>query len=491
MLEKTNKVRVGLFANIVFGLGILFLISTLAVIMLNFSKYKFQYIFIATVLTLAGIGFFVCVLRLKPNIKTNIALVLFYLVVVLWTIESVLPIDPLIVIKPWDPKIFVDGKFPKFSDRRPKLKVIQDLRKQNIAVYATVQPGFFLAEKKADGKLSEILQIGNKRIFPLSNLSNSRLIFDRERGEWQYFVSDEYGFNNPKGLHNPGQVDIAIIGDSYAQGMGVGPNDNLAGVMRKQFPRTITFGIQGTGPLSQLAIFREYVEPLKPKAVIWVYYEGSDMPDFLWELKYPELSVYLDDPKYRQNLRAIQPQIDEILKLWLKNRELSEFKEAKDKLSKEEWVERVKKTLKLARMRILLGVQFSTKDYVIPCPPRCHFLPPEEPNPKLRMLLAQVQEKVKSWNGKLYFVSIPTRVRVREGVYNHNYDYSSHRDGQLKTVEDLNIPLIDLYPVLLSHPDTMSLYRYRNWGHFNEAGYRFIAESILQTIDQEIKKASR
>lgn len=474
-LRKSNRGGTGIFANIFLGLGILFLFSVLIVIMLNFSRYKFHYALTATLLTLAGVGFFLFTLRLKKNIKENIALALLCLIVALWTIESTLPIEPLIRL-PVNHPIFVDGKFPKLTDGRSRLQVMQDLRKQNITAYPALEPSNFYGEP------SETFRIGDKILFPLSSISGSKTLFDNESGEWQYFVSDEHGFNNPKGLYVPDQVDIVILGDSYAQGMGVKQNENIAGVLREKYPRTLTLGVKGTGPLSQLAIFREYVERLRPKRVVWVYYEESDMGDLGWELQQPQLTAYLN-PQYRQNLFDYRSELDQMSKIWLKQKELSFATPKRDRLTWQERGVRIKKTLKLARMRILWGIQFSTKDYVIPCPPRCHFLPPEEPNQEFKSLLAQVKQKVESWNGKLYSVSIPTRVRVREGVYNHNYDYSSHRNGQLKSVEDLKIPLIDLYPILLSHPDTMSLYRYRSWGHFNEAGYRFIAESIMQIID--------
>ena len=101
-------------------------------------------------------------------------------------------------------------------------------------------------------------------------------------------------------------------------------------------------------------------------------------------------------------------------------------------------------------------------------------------------LLRLAKNTVESWGGKLYIVAIPMRIRVREGVRNPNYNYALVRDSQLAGMEDLNIPLIDLYPVLLSHPDPMSLYRFRRWGHFNKQGYRFIAEAIGKVIGKDL-----
>ena len=51
-------------------------------------------------------------------------------------------------------------------------------------------------------------------------------------------------------------------------------------------------------------------------------------------------------------------------------------------------------------------------------------------------------------------------------------------------VEKLNIPIIDLYKDLFSgHPDPKSLFPFRTYGHYNEEGYRLVAETILDKIN--------
>ncbi len=478
---KSKCCKSEILANVFFGL-ILVSLSFLALfIFLNLSKFKFIYSCVLVLLTLAGIVFCVFVMHLKAKIKIGLALFLFWFCIILLIVESTLPIEPLITLPRLEP-IFVDGEFPKMADRRSKLKVMQDLRRQGMDVYPSIHPNLFFSEKGLTQEFSEMFKINGKTVFPLSGISNVRTILDKESGQWQFYLSDENGFNNPRGLYKPGQVDILILGDSFAQGMGVSQEENLAGVIREKYPSTLTLGIQGMGPLTELAVFREYVESLKPKVVVWLYYEGNDLWDLNAELKQAQISAYRD-PKHRQHLSRYQPQIDSILIDWEKAQELSgEPKQPQGQLSRQESFERIKKTLKLARLRILLGIQFSSKDYVVPCPPRCHFLPSSQPHEVFRSILTEVRDSIQSWGGKLYFVSVPTIQRVREGVSNPRYHYELYRDGQLTMVEGLNIPLIDLYPVLMSHPETMSLYYYRGLGHFNKKGYRFVAEAILGAI---------
>jgi lysophospholipase L1-like esterase len=49
-------------------------------------------------------------------------------------------------------------------------------------------------------------------------------------------------------------------------------------------------------------------------------------------------------------------------------------------------------------------------------------------------------------------------------------------------LERESVPTLDLLPALERHPDPLSLYPQRQMGHFNEAGYRFIAERLLDEL---------
>lgn len=479
---ETNKIsKIEIFANIFFGLIIFLLSAFFILILLKFSRFKINYVMISCLVILILNVLIIMVLKLNAKIKGILAIIVCSIIVIGLFVESMLPIDPIVPIGPFRP-IFVEGKFPKLTDQRSKYQIVKYLRSKNININFSFEPSYLL-EKKSE-IAAKSFRIGDKSILPLANISNSKIIFDKESGEWQYFESDEHGFNNPTGLYKSGQLDFVIMGGSYAQGMGVKQRESIAGVIREKYKNTLSLGTHGIGPLSMLAIFSEYVEPLRPKNIIWFYYEGSEIANLLWELQQPQLVAYLN-PRYSQNLINYQSQIDQMLINWFEQQEkvVVKRKKDKDKLGFKDWIERIRKTLTLARTRVLLGIQFDKKDYVIPCPPRCHLLPSGEPNQEFLTILKQVKNRAESWGGKLYFVSIPTRKRVKEGVINPKYNYLSYRDGQLSGVESLQINMIDLYPNLVSHADTMSLYRYRRWGHFNPKGYRFVANAILDSIE--------
>lgn len=490
----------GMFANIILCMGILFLISIFIVIVLNYSEFKFSYALTAAFLSIVGIVLFLLAFRLKVKVKSTIALILFYLIVALLIIEAACPYRPIITIPPYHP-LFVDGKFPKLTDRRSRLEVMKDLRKQNVTTYPAFTPSDFYGEP------SEIFRMGGKILFPLSSISDSMILFDNESGEWQYFISDEHGFNNPKGLYVPGEVDIVLLGDSYAQGYGVKQNENFAGVLREKYPRTLTLGIKGTGPLSQFAIFREYVETLRPKVVLWFYYEGGDMSDFGWELQQPQLTAYLNKD-YSQNLINYRSELDRMSKIWLKEKELAFGKTKADPISWEEWIGRIKMTLKFYRIRgMLLHLHFK-KDSINNTPQDRSVstlsISGDSEERKYLRILNDVSNRIKMWGGRLYIVSIPPTVQVREGTqdpkynpnlnprydlgYNPDKKYQFRRSLQVGGVKLPDIPVLYLYPIILSHPDPMSLYRFRRWGHYNEKGYRWIGEAVTKAIERDIKE---
>ena len=120
-------------------------------------------------------------------------------------------------------------------------------------------------------------------IYTLGGISNITTIFDNENGYYPIIETDEYGFNNPKGLFAKGGVDIMLIGDSFAEGACVKPDETIASILRKSGFKTISLGKGGNGPLIELATLKEYAEPIEPKVVLWLHY-AHDFDDLKEEL---------------------------------------------------------------------------------------------------------------------------------------------------------------------------------------------------------------
>ena len=58
----------------------------------------------------------------------------------------------------------------------------------------------------------------------------------------------------------------------------------------------------------------EYSELIKPKHIIWFYYEGNDLLDFNIEIKNEILLKYLKDKSFKQNLIDKQDKINLLIK---------------------------------------------------------------------------------------------------------------------------------------------------------------------------------
>ena len=79
-------------------------------------------------------------------------------------------------------------------------------------------------------------------------------------------------------------------------------------------------GRSGNGPLMELAELREYAELVKPKKVLWLYFEGNDLKgDLQGEKLNPILMQYMEDG-FSQNLINRQKEVDSRLREYVDSR---------------------------------------------------------------------------------------------------------------------------------------------------------------------------
>ena len=148
-------------------------------------------------------------------------------------------------------------------------------------------------------------------LYPLSHASNAVVVQCNESGRYYFYRTDEWGFNNPPGVLAAGDIDVALVGESYFQGFCLPESQSLAGRIRKNYPRTANFAVAGNRLLGQLGSFREYVEPTRPRVVLWAVNPHFAVMDE--ETRDPTLARYLD-PTYSQHLLARQRDIDRLVR---------------------------------------------------------------------------------------------------------------------------------------------------------------------------------
>ena len=283
-------------------------------------------------------------------------------------------------------------------DGRTKIEVIRALRKSGVVALPNIYPSLFLKSNGLQGWAGEI--------YPLGGISNSVTVHCNENGRWRVFLSDRYGFSNSAWPYEQGEIDLIVIGDSFAQGACVQPREDIAGQLRQYGIRALTFGANSNGPLMELASLREYGQVLKPKIILWLYYENNDIFNLYQEKKSSILMSYLDE-NFSQDLIKRQEEIDQVLKSYINEKEKIEMQDninegiepqkGKGYFSNSKFL----KVLKLwhFRKRVLPDT--------LPVPPQL-----------FDKIIDQAKMRVEAWGGALYFVYLPAWDRYNLGREN-------------------------------------------------------------------------
>ncbi|MBU6480934.1 MAG: hypothetical protein KGS09_10375 [Nitrospirae bacterium] len=437
-------------------------------------------------------------LRLPPNFRVNAVLVGMALCISAYAGELVLAVEddlsPVQSRMQWLPfqsgEEYADARALAASpsgisfDRRSRLQVLTDLRAKNVDAWPSIAPQF-LFDGWPNSYEDPVIEINGAPALPLGGVSNTTTVYCNENGYYVIYESDEHGFENPKGLWSaPDPLDVAVIGDSYAHGACVKTETNFASLIRQRYPATLNLGGDGNGPLLELATLKEYVPPLRPRVVLWFYFEMNDMGELLKEKK-TFLTKYLT-PEFTQGLIARQAEIDQALKRHV-DRTLENFtvrsklvffsEHLRDPLSHSDEFEALIKMshLRKAAEQVLVRFSQGPKDEVQALAP----LPAlsRDDLDLFAKTLSQAKSTVSQWGGKLVFVYLPQYERYAKPEF-----VNKDREQVLRIVRDLDLPLIDLHPRFQAQADPLSLFPFRRRGHYNEKGHRVVAEEVLNFL---------
>lgn len=88
-------------------------------------------------------------------------------------------------------------------------------------------------------------------------------------------IYDKNGFRNEKDLAG---ADIAVIGDSYIESQMMPGAQLVTTRLAELTKQTVAnLGQSGYGPQQELAVLKRFANPLHPKTIVWVFYEGNDL----------------------------------------------------------------------------------------------------------------------------------------------------------------------------------------------------------------------
>ena len=343
-------------------------------------------------------------------------------------------------------------------DTRTKVQVIKDLNDSGIKAYPN--PGAIL-HKRSNG-----LNATDGWIQSFGGISNITTIFvQNESGHYPIVETDEHGFINPKGLYKENNVDVVLTGDSFAEGYSVRSNETVSAVLRNSGFKVINLGRGGNGPFRELAVVKEYAEPLKPTIVLWLYFT-NDFDDLRTEMESPGYTLffrkYLNENGFSQHLMSRQKEIDSVLISYIQN-----------EMAKEKERERAKiiNLFQLTNFRSRINLTLAPTPAPTPAPAA---------RPIFKRILQTSKQIVSRWGGKLYFVYLPEYGRYSTGLEDIN------REFVMRTATELEIPIIDIHrEVFDPHPDPLHLFPFRLRGHYNAEGYRLVAEAIGNKLEAD------
>jgi hypothetical protein len=363
--------------------------------------------------------------------------------------------------------ILDEKKYIKYTNYKTKSELYEDFLKQKKKSVFTIYPKY----------------IEKKDIYTLSGISNSLTIFCNELGFYATYESDRYGFNNINDIWDK-KIEYLLIGDSFVQGACVHQkyiiSSNLNTISGKS---ALNLGGAGNGPLTEYASLREYFLP-NTKNVLWFFYE-NDFEDLESELKNKILKKYLNNLDFSQNLKLRQKEIDSLLINFFYT-ELNKILIINEKRKRERSQEILKirkqqtffykflNFIKLSKTRYILikknKINKNQKNFIV--------------NPELQEIFKKIITEANNFtinNGSnFYFIYLPSY----QTVINKNNTNQTYLIVK-KIINNQNIKFIDIYQeVFQKNKNSLNLFALGLPNHYNEEGYKQIAEKIFQIIQK-------
>ena len=343
-------------------------------------------------------------------------------------------------------------------DARLRAEVVDDLQARGLDAVPS-----FAGSRHADPAVANAIR--ERDLLPLSNVANVLVVACNEGTGYLKFRSDQFGFNNPPGV-SAGPIDIAVIGESLALGHCVRPSTSAVDRVRARFPRTANFGVAGSRVLSQLGVFREYVEPLEPAVVVW--FVNLDYAEPQDESGQPMLMRYLNDASFSQGLSQRQRDVDSFVREVMVplsvqgDRALREELEGPPAFPFERFI-------KLSEVRSVIDLGAAARR------------PAEAQVPDLadfERAVERVAETAGEWGGRVIVVILPSYgLSVGRSLAMTRYDAVSD------VLSQSAVAVVDGPALFAEEPDDLRLYTLSMDNHPSERGHAVLGEAVIAAID--------
>jgi hypothetical protein len=313
-------------------------------------------------------------------------------------------------------------------------------------------------------------------ILPIGGMAHRPWVHCNEGGFWPVLRTDRYGFANDDAVWEPGERTVLLVGDSYMAGECVEQADTPAGWLRKNGFRAASVAVSGNGPLAILASLREYGPVMRPRHVVWGYFDHQMLLRLInddvakgWggEAYSVMLSRYLD-PAFRQGLPGRQSQIDA---LW--TRFYAEHTAVLQVAGEEAALQLRYRALQAVRQAAGLRTLAPGEQMDI-----------DEAVDLMVRILGLARQEAESWGGTLV-------VAFYSGIGHFRGGRSPTRERVLLEIGRLGIPVVDIDDAMAKRGNPMAYFPFggrptpfqgSGINHNNALGYSVFAEEIVRGL---------
>jgi hypothetical protein len=351
-----------------------------------------------------------------------------------------------------------DGVKPGAYDRRSPMAVVVDARKvEGPAVYP-------LPTRPVVGELfHQARNIDPAAPHPLAGVSRAPTILCAETSRYTRYTSDRYGFNNVDAAWER-PAAIALIGDSFVQGNCVHEDSTIAAVLRHDGVNAISLGVSGNGPLSELAIMREFAPRAHTRLVGWVFYEGNDLCDLDDELRDSMLASYLEQPAFTQRLVERQSDVDAVLRDGYGR----EFSRIETVYHGRAWS--LRSLVRLGQLRSMLAnrLRHQAQETSATCANLA----------QLRHVLTRAHDDAMSAGIELAFIYLPSSPLPNTPAHRR---VQARRGEVLSAARDVGLRTIDLTDELVANGRADRVWNFP-MSHYTTFGYDLVAHAIERQL---------
>ena len=339
---------------------------------------------------------------------------------------------------------------------------------------------------------SKSSQINNEFIPKFEDLKiNSQYVIKcgyQESGIYHVFYTpDMYGFqNNDNNLYL--NSDIVMIGDSFGLSSCVNPPYTMKFQLEKILKkRVLNLSVQGSGPIKQMKIVAKYTANTNFDTFIWFYYEGNDWSEILESIN---KNLFMKEAHTPRNLFLDKNYVPSVKGINILNSQKDVMVDYKAllayqiKFKEQKIIDYKWQNEKLVIFKIFLAEKLRGLNSLIK-----YF----KNYPELQGY-QQYDRTVNEMNiflnnkmiEKKYIYYLPKYTRLSHKIKNHPEVKNLNKQKEMVKLiaNKYDFEFIDGSEFFHNRSDPLDIFHYRLPSHYNELGYKLLAEHIGSLISK-------